>query len=51
MVLGAGGLRRGTHVVATRKHPANVLITAMNAVGVKRNTLGDITGNIPELLP
>jgi hypothetical protein len=36
-------------VVATGKHPANVLITAMNAVGVPGN-LGEVTGNIPQLL-
>jgi hypothetical protein len=46
----AGGLKPGQHVVAVGKHPANVLITAMNAAGVAGNTLGDVTGNIPALL-
>ena len=46
----AGGLKPGQHVVALGKHPANVLITAMNAAGVAGNTLGDVTGNIPALL-
>jgi len=46
----AGGLKGGLHVAATGKHPANVLITAMNAVGVPGN-LGEVTGNIPALLP
>jgi len=45
----AGGLSPGQHVVATGKHPANVLITAMNAVGVPGN-LGEVAGNIPQLL-
>jgi hypothetical protein len=45
----AGGLKPGQHVVATGKHPANVLITAMNAVGVPGN-LGEVTGAIPQLL-
>jgi hypothetical protein len=45
----AGGLRPGRHVVATGKHPANVIITAMNAVGVPGN-LGEVSGNIPALL-
>jgi hypothetical protein len=46
----AGGLKPGQHVAATGKHPANVLITAMNAAGVPANTLGEVTGNIPALL-
>jgi hypothetical protein len=46
----AGGIKGGQHVVATGKHPANVLITAMNAVGVSGNTLGEVTGAIPALL-
>jgi hypothetical protein len=45
----AGGLKGGLHVAATGKHPANVLITAMNAVGVPGN-LGEVSGNIPTLL-
>jgi hypothetical protein len=45
----AGGLSPGRHVVAAGKHPANVLITAMNAVGVATNTLGEVSGTIPAL--
>ena len=46
---GAGGLVRGQHIVAQDAHPASVLISAMNAVGVQQNQLGQITGNIPAL--
>lgn len=46
---GAGGLKRGHHVRADGKHPANVIVTAMEAVGAP-GPLGDVTGNIPELL-
>jgi hypothetical protein len=46
----AGGLKPGRHVVANGKHPANVLISAMNAVGVTTNTLGEVTGSLPELI-
>jgi hypothetical protein len=44
----AGGMKPGQHVVATGKHPANVIITAMNAVGVPGN-LGEVSGAIPGL--
>ncbi len=44
----AGGLKPGQHVVAAGKHPANVLISAMNAVGVPGG-LGEVTGAIPAL--
>ena len=46
---GAGGLRQGEHIVAQGMHPANVLITAMNAVGVATNELGEMSGDIPAL--
>lgn len=45
----AGGIKGGQHVVAAGKHPANVLLTAMNAVGVAGNTLGEVTGAITAL--
>ena len=45
----AGGIKGGQHVVAAGKHPANVLLTAMNAVGVAGNTLGEVTGAIAAL--
>lgn len=49
---GAGGLRRGEHIAAPagRNHPVNVLITAMNAVGVDTPSVGEVSGSIPELL-
>ncbi len=51
----AGGrLKMGQHirpaaVGGVPRHPASVLITAMNAVGVGGTTLGDVSGAIPEL--
>jgi len=45
----AGGLRSGVHVVARDAHPASVLITAMNAVGVEGG-LGEVSGAIDALL-
>lgn len=45
----AGGLKPGQHVAATGKHPVNVLISAMNAVGVQTDSLGEIAGAIPQL--
>jgi hypothetical protein len=45
----AGGLQPGQHVRTNQLHPANVLITAMKAVGVQGDTLGDVTGDIPQL--
>jgi hypothetical protein len=45
----AGGLRVGQHIVATDKHPAQVVLTAMNAVGVSGG-LGEVSGTIPGLL-
>jgi hypothetical protein len=45
----AGGLRPGKHVVAAGRHPAHVLVSALTAVGVPGNALGDVSGGIPEL--
>jgi hypothetical protein len=47
----AGGLKGGVHVRAPddRNHPANVLISAMKAVGVPDEKLGEVSGAIPEL--
>ncbi len=46
---GAGGLKQGHHVVAPAgaDHPANVLVSLMNAVGVSQNQLGEIAGPMP----
>jgi hypothetical protein len=45
-----GGLKGGQHFVATGMHPANVLVTAMQAVGLQTDTLGQVSGVIPGLL-
>ena len=45
----AGGLKPGKHIVAAGKHPGNVLVTAMKAVGYTKNNLGEVIGDIPEL--
>jgi hypothetical protein len=45
----AGGLKPGQHVVASGMHPANVIISAMQAVGYSTPTLGEVTGAIPQL--
>ncbi|MBK6697361.1 MAG: DUF1552 domain-containing protein [Myxococcales bacterium] len=64
MLIGGGGggkLRKGQHIrpaasgthpngSAKPRHPASVLISCMNAVGVPATTLGDVSGNVPELL-
>jgi hypothetical protein len=45
----AGGLKPGKHIVATGKHPATVLVSAMKAVGYTGSSLGEVTGEVPEL--
>jgi hypothetical protein len=45
----AGGLSPGQHVVAAGRHPANVVISAMKAVGAPTETLGEVSGSIPQL--
>jgi hypothetical protein len=45
----AGGLKPGQHIVATGQHPAAVITSAMNAVGVAVPGLGEVTGTIPQL--
>jgi hypothetical protein len=59
---GAGGrIKRGQHIrpatlgahpsgAAKPRHPASVLVSCMNAVGVTTTSLGDVSGNVPELL-
>ena len=50
MVAGrVGGLVPGQHIATSAAHPAHVLITAMQAVGVQTDTLGEVTGTIPQL--
>ena len=45
---GAGGLRRGEHIVApaSNNHPVNVLLSAMLAAGVDAGSLGEVSGTI-----
>ncbi len=45
----AGGLASGQHIATNGAHPVNGIISAMQAVGVETDTLGEVTGNIPEL--
>jgi hypothetical protein len=45
----AGGLAPGRHIVTQGAHPAQVLISAMQAAGHMGNTLGEVTGNVSEL--
>ena len=45
----AGGLAPGGHIVKTGTHPGRVLVSAMQAVGHSGDTLGEVTGNVPEL--
>jgi hypothetical protein len=45
----AGGLAPGQHIVKQGTHPGRVLISAMQAVGHIGDTLGEVTGNVPEL--
>jgi hypothetical protein len=44
----AGGLKPGQHVAAAGKHPANVVISAMTAVGLP-GQLGEVLGVVPAL--
>ena len=48
---GAGGLKRGHHVVAPAglDHPVNVIISAMNAAGAPVTSHGEVNGIIPNL--
>lgn len=45
----AGGLRPGKHIDTGGAHPVQNLISAMQAVGYEGDSLGEVTGNIPEL--
>jgi hypothetical protein len=46
----AGGLQAGHHIKTDRAHPAQVLVSAMQAVGVETDQLGEVQGGIPGLL-
>lgn len=45
----AGGLRPGQHVDGNGRHPVQALISAMQGAGYDGETLGEVTGNVPEL--
>ena len=44
-----GGLKAGHHIPAPGMHPANVLLTALKAVGYSENTFGEVNGEVPGL--
>ncbi len=44
-----GGLVHGSHIVANGLHPANVIVTAMQAIGMDVDTLGEVSGPVPGL--
>jgi hypothetical protein len=45
----AGGLAPGSHIAAAGVHPASVLVSAMQAAGYEGDSLGEVSGNVPEL--
>ena len=45
----AGGLQPGQHIQTAGAHPAQCLVSAMRAAGYQGDTLGEVTGTIPEL--
>jgi hypothetical protein len=46
----AGGLKPGRHIATAQAHPGQVLVSAMQAVGYTKNTFGEVTGTVAELL-
>jgi hypothetical protein len=48
---GAGGLKQGEHIRApsTARHPVNLLISMMTAVGYQQNSLNEISGLMPDV--
>jgi hypothetical protein len=45
----AGGLQPGKHIDTGGAHPVQSLISAMQAVGYEGDSLGEVSGGIPEL--
>lgn len=45
----AGGLTGGQHIVAPDAHPCQVTLSAMQAAGYPEDSLGEISGTIPDL--
>lgn len=45
----AGGLMPGRHIPTAGAHPAQLLVSCMQAAGYSGDTLGEVTGNVPEV--
>jgi len=45
----AGGLRPGRHIPTDGVHPARCLVSCMQAAGAPVTSLGEVTGDLPEL--
>jgi hypothetical protein len=45
----AGGLKPGRHIKTNGAHPAQCLISAMQAAGYQGSSLGEVNGNVPDL--
>jgi len=45
----AGGLKPGQHIATQGLHPANVVVSAMKAAGYASETLGEVSGTVPQL--
>ena len=45
----AGGLQPGRHVATAGAHPAQCLVSCMQAAGYEDDTLGEVQGNLAEL--
>ncbi|HMI92293.1 MAG TPA: hypothetical protein VK509_13045, partial [Polyangiales bacterium] len=45
----AGGLQPGRHIPKDGAHPAQCLVSAMQAAGYTGDSLGEVSGNVPEL--
>jgi hypothetical protein len=45
----AGGMVQGQHIRKPGAHPAQVFVSAMRAVGIEGDRLGEVSGVIPEL--
>jgi len=45
----AGGLAPGRHIATAGAHPAQLLVSCMQAVGYDGESLGEVEGNVPEV--
>jgi hypothetical protein len=45
----AGGLQPGRHISTNGAHPAQLLVSCMQAAGYTGDALGEVTGNVPEV--